>query len=232
MFLGHYGLALAAKRAAPRAQLGTLVFAAQFLDELWPVLLLAGVERVRIVPGLMAANPLDFVSYPWSHSLATTLLWGALIGWVYYAARRYGRGALVLGGLVASHWLLDLPMHRPDLPLWPGASPKVGLGLWHSVPLSITVELLLLAAGVTTYLRSTRAMDRIGRWGFWAMIGALLAICLSGFAGPPPSSERALAVSALGLWLFVPWGWWVDRHRVVAVAGRAVRGTAIPAPAR
>src|SRR5918997_5738284 len=100
MFLGHYGLA----------------FAAQWLDELWPLLLLAGVERVRVAPGLMRANALDFQHYPWSHSLLAAALWGALVGGVYFAARRYGRGAWVMGLLVASHWLLDLPMHRPDLP--------------------------------------------------------------------------------------------------------------------
>ena len=191
MVLGHYGVALAAKRAAPQVQLGTLHFATQFLDELWPILVLAGVETVRVVPGLMAANQLDFVSYPWSHSLATALLWGALIGWVYFAARRYGRGALVIGGLVVSHWLLDLPMHRPDLPLWPGSSPKVGLGLWSSVPLTLAVELPLFAAGVAMYARSTRAIDLIGRWGFWAMVATLLAIYLGGIAGGRMQIGRA-----------------------------------------
>ncbi len=94
MFLGHYGLAFAAKRAAPRMSLGALAFAAQFLDEVWPILLLLGVEQVRIVPGLMATSPLDFVSYPYSHSLAMAVMWGALIGGVYYLLRRYGRGAI------------------------------------------------------------------------------------------------------------------------------------------
>src|SRR5258706_1989859 len=117
MFLGHYGVAFAGKRVGPRTSLGALTFAAQFLDELWPVLLLLGVERVRIVPGLMAANPIDFVYYPFSHSLATASLWALLIGAGYYAGRRYGRGAVVVALLVVSHWVLDVPMHRPDLPL-------------------------------------------------------------------------------------------------------------------
>ena len=117
MFLGHYGVAFAAKRAAPRTSLGTLAFATQFLDELWPILLLMGLEQVRIVPGLMAANSLDFVSYPISHSLVAAIGWAILIGLVYFVIRRYGRGAWVVAALVASHWLLDAPMHRPDLPL-------------------------------------------------------------------------------------------------------------------
>ncbi len=129
MFLGHYGLAFAAKRVVPRTSLGALTFAAEFLDELWPILLLLGVEQVKIVPGIMATSPLDFVYYPYSHSLVMAIVWGALIGLAYYELRRYGRGAWIMALLVVSHWVLDLPMHRPDLPLWPGAnSPKFGWG--------------------------------------------------------------------------------------------------------
>jgi len=211
MFLGHYGVAFAARRAAPRTSLGTTIFAAQFLDELWPVLLLLGLEQVRIVPGLMAASALDFVSYPISHSLATAAGWGALIGAGYFAVRRYGRGAWVVGASVASHWLLDAPMHRPDLPLWPGSATLVGGGLWNSVAVTWLVEGILFAAGVALYVRGTRARDRVGSWGLWAMV-ALLAVAFAGGGSAPPS-ERALALMTLSLWLFVPWGWWVDRHR-------------------
>ena len=213
MFLGHYGVAFAARRAAPRASLGTTIFAAQFLDELWPILLLAGMEHVRIVPGLMAANSLDFVSYPYSHSLLAALAWSALLGLAYLATRRYGRGAWIVGASVASHWLLDVPMHRPDLPLWPGSHTLVGLGLWNSVPLTLIVELALFGAGLALYLRTTRARDRVGSWGLWAMVALLVVFFVGGTFGAPPPSERSLAVTTLGLWLFVPWGWWVDRHR-------------------
>ena len=213
MFLGHYGLAFAARRAAPRASLGATIFAAQWLDELWPILLLAGAESVRIVPGLMAASPLDFVHYPWSHSLLMALVWSALIGGGAWVLRRDRRTALVLGALVASHWLLDLPMHRPDLPLTPAAgSARVGLGLWNSVPATYAIELLLFAGGVALYARATRARDRVGSIGLWTMVALLAAFFLGAGAAPPPD-ERTLALSTLGLWLFVPWGWWVDRHR-------------------
>jgi len=213
MFLGHYGVAFAAKRVTPRTSLGALTFAAQFLDELWPILLLLGVEQVRIVPGLMAANPLDFVYYPYSHSLLMAVIWGILVGGAYFLLRRYGRGAWIMGALVVSHWFLDLLMHRADLPLWPGASsPIVGWGLWNSIPATYVIEFGIYAIGIAIYLRATRAKDRVGSWGLWAYI-LVLAILYVMSNGSPPPSERALAWSALGIWLFVPWAWWVDKHR-------------------
>jgi len=213
MFLGHYGVAFAAKRVTPRTSLGALTFAAQFLDELWPILLLLGVEQVRIVPGLMAANPLDFVYYPYSHSLLMAVVWGILVGGAYFLLRRYGRGAWIIGTLVVSHWFLDLPMHRADLPLWPGtSSPKVGWGLWNSIPATYVIEFAIYTIGIAIYLRATHARDRIGSWGLWAYI-LVLAILYVMSNGSPPPSERALAWSALGIWLFVPWAWWVDKHR-------------------
>jgi hypothetical protein len=218
MFLGHYGLAFAAKRAAPRASLGALTFAAQFLDEVWPILLLLGIEQVRIVPGLMAASPLDFVYYPVSHSLLMAVVWGALVGEVYYLLRRYGRGAWVMAILVISHWFLDLVVHRPDLPLWPGPNtPKLGWGVWNSVAGTYAIELAIYAIGISIYLRATRAVDKIGSWGLWAYIIVLALIYVSSNGSPPPS-ERALAWTALGIWLFVPWAWWVDKHRAPVIS--------------
>ena len=214
MFLGHYGLALAAKRVAPRTSLGTFTFAAQFLDELWPVLLLLGVEQVRIVPGLMTMSPLEFVHYPYSHSLLMSVVWAALIGGAYFLLRRYGPGAWVMAALVVSHWFLDLPMHGPDLPLWPGAnSPKFGWGFWNISVLTYLIEFTIFATGLSLYSFATRARDRIGRWGFRAYAIALPVIYVLS-NGPLPPSERAIAWSALGIWLFVPWAWWVDKHRM------------------
>jgi hypothetical protein len=214
MFLGHYGVAFAAKRAVPRTSLGALTFAGEFLDELWPILLLLGIEHVKIVPGLMAMSPLDFTDYPISHSLLMAIVWGALVGGAYYLLRRYGRGAWIMGILVVSHWFLDLVVHRPDLPLWPGAnSPKLGWGLWNSVAATCVLEFAIYAVGIGIYLRATRARDKIGSWGLWAYIIVLALIYVSSNGAPPPN-ERVLAWTALGLWLFVPWAWWVDRHRI------------------
>ena len=222
MILGHYGLALAAKRVAPRTSLGTFAFAAQWLDELWPILVLAGIERVRVAPGLMAANPLDFEYYPYSHSLAGAIVWSILLGGIYYALRRDRRSAGIVGLLVLSHWILDLPMHRPDLPLWPGSATRVGLGAWRSIPLTIVLELAVFGFGVVVYLRTTRARDRIGSWALWAMVAVLLLIFVSGFTSAPPPNGRAVALGALGLWLFLPWSYWIDRHREVTAPGSAL----------
>jgi len=221
MFLGHYGVAFAAKRMAPRTSLGTLAFATQFLDELWPILLLVGIERARVVPGLMAANPIAFEYYPFSHSLATALVWGVLIGVTYLALRRYPRGAWITGAVVVSHWILDVPMHAADLPLWPGSHTFIGWGAWRSIPLSIALDAGTFLVGLALYLRVSRAANWKGRWGLWTMVVVLLAIFIGSSFGPPPGSVRALAVSALGLWLFVPWAAWIDRHRVLISRGQS-----------
>jgi len=212
MFLGHFGGALAAKKVAPKASLGTLVFAAQFADLLWPLLLLAGVEQVRIVPGLLAASPFDFTSYPISHSLVAQLGWGAILGIAYFLAKRDGRTALVVGGLVPTHWVLDFIAHRPDMPIYPGGA-KYGLGMWNSLPLTIAVEYLLFAAGIAVYVSGTRAKDRVGNLALWSLLGLLAVLYIGSLFGPPPPSVRVLAVSALAIWLTVPWAAWADRHR-------------------
>lgn len=137
---------------------------------------------------------------------------GSLLGALYFAVRRDRRGAIVVGAVVASHWLLDLPMHGADLPLWPG-SVKVGLGAWNSVALTFVLEGVTFFAGLVVYLRATKARDRIGSWALCAMVAVLVAIFVGSSYGPPPASEQALALSALGLWLFVPWSYWIDRHR-------------------
>ena len=119
MFIGHFGVAFAAKRLAPRTSLGWMVLAAQFLDFLWPIFLLLGMEHVRVVPGITKVQPLDFYDYPFSHSLTMALRWGLALALVYYLLRRYVRGAWVLVVLVVSHWVLDYVSHRPDLPRRP-----------------------------------------------------------------------------------------------------------------
>lgn len=217
MFLAHYGVAMAAKGVSRKESLGATVLAAQWLDLLWPIFLLLGVESVRIVPGLMQASALDFVHYPFTHSLLAVAGWAVAIGSIYFVTTRRLRGAALMGGLVLSHWVLDLPVHRPDLPLWPGSGIRVGLGLWHSVAVTLVLEFGFLALGLIVYSRVTRPRDRIGRWGLWTMMLVLVAFFLSSFAGPPPS-ESALAFGGLVLWIFVPWGYWIDRHRTVEPA--------------
>jgi hypothetical protein len=221
VFLGHFAVALAAKRAVPRLSLGSLFIAAQFADLLWPVLVLAGVEQVEVRPGITTVTPLDFVSYPWSHSLAMLAVWGVLLGAAVMAARRGGAAAAMIAALVVSHWLLDVASHRPDMPLSPGDSQKLGLGLWNSRPATLVVELGLYALGLAVYARSTEPRDRVGRWALWSLVGFLGALYLGSVFGPPPPSRRAVAWSGVAMWLLIAWGYWIDRHRrpVSAPAG-------------
>ena len=217
MFIGHFGVALAAKRVAPRPSLGTAVLAAQWADGVWPLFVLLGIERVAIVPGITTVTPLDFVSYPWSHSLVADAGWAALFAVVYGTLRKDWRGALWLAALVLSHWVLDVVAHRPDVPTWPGG-PRLGMGLWNSVPASLAVEFALFGAGACIYARSARAREMLGNVLYWAFVVTLAAIYVASVFGPPPPSVGALAVTALLGWLFVAWAYWIDRHRVPAVA--------------
>jgi hypothetical protein len=198
MFIGHHAVAFGAKRAAPQVSLAVLMFAAMFLDLLWPILCLAGIEHFRIDPGNTAFTPLDFYDYPITHSLAMALVWSLLGAAVF---RRW-----IVGFAVLSHWILDFVTHRPDLALWPGG-PKVGLGLWNSVPATVAVEVALFALGIWLYLRHRR-----GSIAFWSLIAFLVIIYIANIVSPPPPSWRAVAWTALAAWLFVPWAWWIDRH--------------------
>lgn len=211
MFLGHFALAMSAKRAAPKASLGMLVLSAQFADLLWPFLLLLGVEQVRIAPGITRVTPLDFVSYPISHSLLMQLVWGFLLGATYFTWRKDFHTAAVVGALLPTHWLLDYFSHRPDMPLYPGG-PKVGLGMWNSLPLTLVAEFGLFAAGLILYLKATRSK---GGWnvGFWSLAIFLAVVYLASLFGSPPPNVRVLAFSALALWLTIPWAAWGDRQR-------------------
>jgi hypothetical protein len=218
MFLGHYGLALAAKRAAPAASLGALVLAAQLADLMWPLLLLAGVEHLQVTRGATPLLNLVFTAYPYSHSLLNQLALGALLGIVYFVATRRRREALIVGLLVPSHWLLDWFVHIPDLPLYPGEGDRHGLGIWQSLPATLTCEFALFGVGLALYLTLTRARDGVGRWAVAGMIAFLVVVYVySLFSGPPPSAAM-VAWSALLLWLLPLWAYWADRHRSVRVA--------------
>ena len=215
MFLGHFGVGFGAKAAAPKASLGTLFLAAQFVDLLWPTLLLVGLEKVVIAPGITRVTPLDFTDYPITHSLIAVLIWAALFAGAYFLMRKYPKGAWICGAAVLSHWVLDLLTHRPDLPLVPGGAAKVGLGLWNSLPATLVVELGIFAVGVWLYVRTTRALDRTGTIALWSLVGFLLVVYFSNLFGPPPPSAMAIAWLGQAQWLLVIWAFWIDRHRAV-----------------
>lgn len=212
MFIGHFAVALGAKRAAPRIPLGLLIGAAIALDLIWPVFLLAGIETVRIDPGNTAFTPLAFFHYPWSHSLAMALVWGVVTAAVAFPRLRSSAAATLTGAVVVSHWVLDFVTHRPDLPLWPGGD-VYGLGLWNSIPGTFLVEGLLFAAAAGAYASAFPARDATGRWAFRALLVFVSIIWISGPFSPPPPSSTAIAIVGLLLWLFPLWASWIERHR-------------------
>jgi hypothetical protein len=134
------------------------------------------------------------------------------LGIAYFFAKRDARGALIVGLVVPTHWVLDVIAHRPDMPIYPGGA-KFGLGMWHSLPLTILVEYGLFAAGIAIYLSCTHAIDRTGNIALWSLLGLLGAIYLGSVFGPPPPTVRVLALSALAIWITVPWAAWANRHR-------------------
>jgi len=214
MFVGHLAVALGVKRVAPDVPLGATVAAAFGLDLVWPVLLLFGVETVRVSPGDTAFTNLAFDAYPWSHSLLTVVGWSVLIGLLGRYLLDSGRAGVVLGGLVLSHWVLDFVTHRPDLPLWPGGY-LVGLGLWDSIPGTILVEAGLLAAGLSAYRRATYARDRTGTAALVALLALTALVWVTQPWAPLPESPTAVATGALLLWLLPPWAVWIEGHRSV-----------------
>src|SRR5262249_30102958 len=149
MFIGHYGVSFAIKRAAPGLSLGTLFFAVQLLDVLFSIFVLLGIEKLRIIPGFTQYNPYDLYYMPYSHGLVGALAWSAAAVGLAFAARISGarETALWIGAAVFSHFVLDVPMHTPDMPLLGNDSPKIGLGLWQHRNLALAAELVALGAG-------------------------------------------------------------------------------------
>lgn len=216
MFLGHFAVAFAAKRYAPRASLGALLASSLLPDLLWPLFLLLGWEAVRIDPNELKMAPFDFVSYPWSHSLLMCVAWAGLFGLAYYRVSSYKRGSIAIAVGVLSHWVLDWVTHKPDLPLYPGGK-RFGLGLWNYVDATVILELSMFAVGVLLYLFRTRARDGIGRFAFWGFVALLTAVYVSNIVSNrlPKSVHEGIAWPGLisGI-IMLLWAWWFDRHRI------------------
>ena len=213
MFIGHLALGFAAKRVLPTTSLAVLFVAVQLADLLWPILVAAGIEHVRIDPGNTAVTPLDFVSYPYSHSLVFLILWGVIFGALYRAVARERAALLVLAALVVSHWVLDFATHGPDMPIYPGSA-KYGLGLWNSTLATVAVEVPMFAAGLWLYATGTKPRNAIGQWAFRGLAVVLLFAYAMNLAGPPPPSVTALWIFAIvGAAILILWSWWTDWHR-------------------
>jgi hypothetical protein len=198
MFVGHYGPSFAIKSLRPAIPLWMLFIAVQLVDVAWAALILLGVEKVRIVPGITASNPLDLYYMPYTHSLVAALFWSA--GVVVLAKLVPGatsRSAAVwIGMAVFSHWLLDPLVHRPELPLYDDTM-KMGLGLWDYPAVALALEGALLFGGMIMYLRMTEPINAVGRVGPPVLGMVMLAIQSYIFFGPPPASPAAAAITAL-----------------------------------
>lgn len=213
MFIGHFGVGLAVKKIDSKPSLGTLFIASQFIDLLWPIFLLLGIEKVQIEPGNTAVTPLNFISYPYSHSLFGVLVWAVLLGAIYYILKKNFRTSLLLVLLVLSHWILDLFTHRPDLQLLPWSNFKMGFGLWNSVTLTIIVEGFIFIFGSYFYISATKAKNEKGNLGLWSLLIFLTLIYVMNIIGPPPTDTSAIAIVGLFQWLLVAWAYWIDRNR-------------------
>jgi hypothetical protein len=218
LFLGHYGVALALKRAEPKVSLGTLFVAVQLADLLWGVFLLLGWEHARIVPGYTPVTPFEFYDYPISHSLVGLLAWGLVAAGMYYSwptrdTTRHWQAAVLVGLAVLSHYPLDVLVHVPDLPLAGNDSPKLGLGIWNYPVATMLLELVLLGLGLAVYavFRSLRHPLRLARLTVLLII--LLGIYFGSQFGPLPPSMTVVAVSDIVFVLGIAWiAAWADRR--------------------
>lgn len=216
MFIGHFALGLASKKINKKPSLGTYFLAVQFLDLLWPIFLLLGIEHVVVDPGNTEFTPLNFIYYPFSHSFLGALIWSVGFGAVYYLIKKNYKTSILLGALVMSHWILDLITHRPDLPLTFSNKAKAGMGLWNLFWVSLIAESIIYMIGAYLYLKSTKAQNKKGNMLIWALLLFLAAVYVLNAFGPPPPDEKSIGIVSLSLWLIVAWSWWADKNRTAA----------------
>jgi len=174
---------------------------------------LLGIEKAEIKLGISAVTPLDFTYYPFTHSLFGVIVWGVLFAAVYFLIRKKLKNALILGVLVVSHWFLDLLVHIPDLPLFPGYNLKVGLGIWNSLAATLIVEGLIFVVGVYLYFQTTKAKNKTGLYSLVGLIVFLVLMYVANLVGPPPDSIEAIGIVGNAQWLIILWGYWIDKNR-------------------
>lgn len=215
MFVGHYSASFLAKSLQKTIPLWLLFLAVQFVDILWSIFVLLGIEKVRIVPGITASNALDLYYMPFTHSLVGAFFWSALAFRIcqFFPSLRGWRAGLTIGAAVFSHWILDVIVHRPDLALYDNTL-KMGFGLWnHPVPAFI-LEIALLVGGALGFLRSAAKKGRIIVY----LCLLVLVQVVGTFFFPPPPSARAAALTALSFYLvFALLAFWVEGRQSLTV---------------
>lgn len=208
MFIGHYALGLGSRKISNFPSLAILFVAVQFLDLIWPIFVLLGIETFSIEVGNTKLTPLNFEFYPYSHSLFMAIIWGLVFGIIYYAFTKNKQTPILLGALVISHWVLDFITHGQDLQLSPFSDYRVGLGLWNHPVFAIIIEVGLFMLGTYFYYITTRPKRKIA---FWSLILFFMTVHLMNILGPPPPSIEVVAWSANLMWLFVIWAWWIEK---------------------
>ncbi|MCA0209432.1 MAG: hypothetical protein LCH74_10265 [Proteobacteria bacterium] len=216
MFIGHFAPALIAAARPRAAGLGTLFVAAQLVDIGFAILLIPGIEAMRIVPGITAMNPMDLHHMPYTHSLLGALIWAAVFGAVVWFATKRKEAAIGAALVVASHWFIDLIVHIPDLTLY-GMPPKLGLGLWNHPLAAMPLEILLIGGAFLYYLRRTAAPQR--NWRLWLLAGLLVfAQAVDWFGPKEPAYSLAVPATMLFAYaLLAGTAAWAGANRQLAV---------------
>jgi hypothetical protein len=211
VFVGNLAVALAAKQQAPKVGLGWFMGRRHRAR---PRLADLRGDRPRARAARPGGNGLHaagvFDSYPWSHSLVMSFVWGGVLACIA-RGRTATQVSVLLVALVVSHWVLDFASHAPDMPLWPGPSPKFGLGLWYSIPATLIVEGVMWVVGSWIYLRAARR-PMSATIAFWSLVLICTVMWAGGPWQPPPPSVQALGWFALIGWIILTWAAFADRQ--------------------
>ena len=218
MFIGHYGVSFAARARAPSVSLGAFFVAVQALDVCFAFFVLGGAEHMRIVPGFTAYNPYDLYDIPLSHSLVAALGWSVVAAGIAMALRKGRAVAILLALAVFSHFVLDLPVHTPDLTVAGAGSAKLGLGLWNHVAATLALEVAVLGIGLFLYVRDARRRDVVLGRRFSVFAASLVVLTVVTPFLPPPASPAIFAIQALGAYVGLAfWAGWIDRRAIARV---------------
>jgi len=196
VFIGHYAPALVLHRARPSIPLWVLFVATQAVDVLWGVFVLTGIEHARVVPGFTESNSLDLYDMPYSHGVVATVFWSVAVAvlWRAFRPQPQHRGeALILGLAVASHFLLDLVVHIPDLPVAGTLGAKWGFGLWRHRELALLVEGSMFMVAALVWRRAPE--NRGSRATL--VVAAMAAFLVASYYLPAPATLVAMIVTGL-----------------------------------